>query len=561
MQKRSRSWRSAIFWVFPILFLIGFYFYPLAKVVERTVGISGALQQISQSDINLGLRALGFSFYQAALSTVLTLILGLPSAYLFGRFKFRGRQGLRLLTTLPFILPTVVVAAGFNALVGPKGWINLLFMRWFDLPQPPIQIFGTFSAILLAHVFYNTSVIVRVVGTAWERLNVDLENAGRMLSASPWRIFRRITFPLLLPSIISGALLVFLFNFTSFGVILLMGGARYSTVEVEIYIQTLQFLNLKVAGLLASLQLTFSMAFTWLSQRIDQDATIPIMPVTGEEGLASPDTWKKRMFVTGMIAVVVVFFGFPLLALLLRSLTLTVSTPAGDQIFLTLEHYRQIFINERDALFFVPPFAALRNSVLYALFSTMISMLVGILIAVNGAKNKVTGGLLNALVMLPLGTSAVTLGLGYLLAFSSSRAFIAIYPILIPLAHALIALPFTVRILQPAINAIPQSQHEAAIMLGVPENKLWWKLDLPMMRKPLATAAIYAFAISLGEFGATTFLARPELPTMPVAIFRYLGLPGAENYGKALAMAALLLLICTGGFILIEKLQKSNEVN
>ena len=157
--------------------------------------------------------------------------------------------------------------------------------------------------------------------------------------------------------------------------------------------------------------------------------------------------------------------------------------------------------------------------------------------------------------MLPLGTSAVTLGLGYLIAFSGSRAMVAFFPVLIPIAHALIALPFVVRILKPALKAIPSSQHDAAIMLGIPHNRLWWKLDLPIIKKPLATAAIYAFAISLGEFGATAFLSRPEIPTLPIAIFRYLGLPGGENYGKALAMAVILLFACTLGFIIIENLQ------
>ena len=123
------------------------------------------------------------------------------------------------------------------------------------------------------------------------------------------------------------------------------------------------------------------------------------------------------------------------------------------------------------------------------------------------------------------------------------------------MAHALIALPFVIRIIQPVIDSIPKNLHEAAMTLGVPERQLWKYIDLPLIKKSLATAAIYAFAISLGEFGATSFLTRPEYPTLPIAIFRYLNLPGGENYGKAMAMAAILLIICGGGFFMIEHLQ------
>jgi len=190
-------------------------------------------------------KAIGFTFYQASISTFITLLVGFPLAYFFARFSFPGRRFLRILATLPFILPTVVVAAGFNALIGPRGWINLVLMDIFKFPMPPISILNSVPAIILAHVFYNTSIVIRVVGSAWEQLDLNLEKAAKMLGANRWKVFSRVSMPLLLPSILSAAVLVFLFDFTSFGVILLMGGARFTTIEVEIYIQTMQFLNLR----------------------------------------------------------------------------------------------------------------------------------------------------------------------------------------------------------------------------------------------------------------------------------------------------------------------------
>ena len=552
----KRNWVSIVFWTVPVLFLLAFYFYPLLQVASRSIVQTGAWSEFTASNLRVAWRSIYFSFWQAALSTLVTACLGIPAAYLFGRFKFPGRNVLRVASTLPFILPTVVVAAAFNALLGNTGWINLILMRIFSLPQPPIQIFGTLSAIILAHMFYNTSIFIRVVGTAWERLDPNIEDASRMLLSSPWQTFTRVTFPLLVPSIISSMLLVFLFDFTSFGVILLMGGVRFATMEVEIYIQTTQFLNLKIAGFLAMIQLIFSITITYFGKRLDGASFAPIMPVTSEKGLQDPQTPLKKVFVIIMVLLLVVLMIFPLAALVFRSFMVQQTSGSAGTFYFSLANFQRIFINERDALFFVPPFIALRNSALYAFAAMLIALVIGVFIVVGSGWSRSIRLVMDTMVMLPLGTSAVTLGLGYLLAFSASRAMVVLYPFLIPIAHSLIALPFVVRIIQPAINAIPTNQHEAAVMLGIPPDKLWWKLDLPIIQKPLITAAIYAFAISLGEFGATTFLARPEIPTLPIAIFRYFGLPGQENYGKALAMSVILMGACAAGFIIIENLQK-----
>jgi len=426
------------------------------------------------------------------------------------------------------------------------------------ISTPPIKLLNSLPAILIAHVFYNTSIVIRVVGTAWEQLDQKIENAARVLGATPNNVFWKITLPLLLPSVLSAAILVFLFDFTSFGVILMMGGAAFTTIEVEIYIQTMQFLNLKMAGILSLIQLIFSMLLTFLSLRFSGDKNVPIIPMIEGEGLRKPESFLEKSFVFLLSMILVVLLVSPTAALLLRSiLSITTSNSTGELANwkLTFENYRGLFINERHSYFFVPPITALRNSVLYAVVSMTAALIIGTMISVSSSKDGQSNKYLSFLVMLPLGTSAVTLGLGYLSAFSSVPNSIRWFPVIIPMAHALIALPFVIRIIQPVINSIPKNLHEAAMTLGVPERQLWKHVDLPLIKKSLATAAIYAFAISLGEFGATSFLARPEYPTLPIAIFRYLNLPGGENYGKAMAMAAILLVICGGGFFIIEHLQ------
>jgi ABC-type Fe3+ transport system permease subunit len=142
-------------------------------------------------------RPLSFTIRPGKLSTLLTLIIGLPGAWLFAHYTFPGKRTLKILTTLPFILPTVVVAAGFNALLGPRGWVNLGLMALLNLETPPIQFLNTFGAILVAHVFYNTTIIIRVVSNAWSQQNIRLKHAAQVLGASPLRTFREVTLPLL----------------------------------------------------------------------------------------------------------------------------------------------------------------------------------------------------------------------------------------------------------------------------------------------------------------------------------------------------------------------------
>jgi thiamine transport system permease protein len=530
----------------------------MVGIFWRTFGTSGnGLSDYQVNWIITG-KAIGFTFLQAVASTFFTLLIGLPASLLFGRFSFSGKNVLRIFSTLPFILPTVVVAAGFNALIGPNGWINLALMNILQSSTPPIQLLNSVPAIIIAHVFYNTSIVIRVVGNAWEQLDRKIENGARMLGASPWNVFMNVTFPLLVPAILSAAILVFLFDFTSFGVILMMGGAKYTTLEVEIYIQTMQFLNLRMAGILSLIQLAFSMLLTFLSLHINKGEQVPIVPVIAGEGLKKPTRMIEKIFVTSTVFALMIFLVSPTAALLLRSV-LTFSGNASLNGFqnnhLTLDHFLGLSINDRQSLFFVPPIAAVKNSILYAAASMTISVLLGSIISFGNSRNGRSRRWLDLLIMLPLGTSAVTLGLGYLTVFSSSPRSIRWYPVLIPIAHAIISLPFVIRIIQPAVQAIPKNLHDAAITLGVPKNKLWREIDLPLIKGPLISAAIYAFAISLGEFGATSFLSRPEYPTMPLAIYRYLNLPGAENYGRAMAMAAILLLICGIGFAVIERLQ------
>jgi len=548
------SWRVLALWLLPLLFLAVFFVSPLISVFK--LAGEAAVEAGPQAGL-LGkiARPLGFTIYQAALSTLVTVAVGLPAAYIFGRYNFTGKGLLRVLTTLPFILPTVVVAAAFNALIGPRGWINLLLMSLFDLAVPPLQMLNSLPAIILAHVFYNTTIIIRVVGSAWSQLDPRVEQASRVLGATPLRTLVEVTLPLLRPAIFAAGLLVFLFDFTSFGVILLLGGPQFATLEVEIYIQALHMLNLPLAGLLSAVQLLGSLLLTTAYSRVSQKMNVPLAPRLQGEGMRRLRGWREKLLVGFSITMLAGLLILPLAALGARSVVrLEADRGARGEVQtgLTLDYYRELFVNRRQSLFYVPPIEAARNSLAYAGTTVLISLTLGLLASSALASNARINRLLDPLLMLPLGTSAVTLGLGFIVVFNIPPFDPASFPLLVPLAHSLVALPFVVRTLLPALKSIPTSLRQAAAVLGASPVRVWWEVDLPIVARAALVSAVFAFTVSLGEFGATSFLARPETPTLPVAIYRFIGQPGALNYGQALAMSTLLMVICGLGILLIE---------
>ncbi|HEU0292631.1 MAG TPA: iron ABC transporter permease [Anaerolineales bacterium] len=531
----------------PLAFLTIFFVLPLSKILAITFSPS----TLTLENLRSTQHVVFFTFFQAALSTLLTLLLGFPSAVLFARYDFPGKSLLRALTAIPFMLPTVVVAAGFNALLGPRGLIHLLF------PLSSFVFLGTLAAILLAHIFYNTTIIIRVVGAALSGLDPKLEQTARSLGADSSRVWWNVSLPLLRPSILASSLLVFLFDFTSFGVILLLGGARFATLEVEIYTQATKFLNLPLATLLSVIQLVCTLIFAILYARLSARLTTQLAPRSTESNLRKPRTLRDRIFVTALGLLLVFFFLLPLSSLPLRSF-FRLEADRGQreeiQYGFTTDYYQELFINRRGSVFYVPPIQATVNSLVYASATVILSILLGFPAALALARPGWLEKILDPLILLPLGSSAVMLGLGFIITFGGWLTS----PLLVPFAHTLVAFPFVVRTLQPAIASIPDRLRQAASSLGASPFEVWKTIDFPILRRAMLVAATFAFTISIGEFGATLLIARPEYPTIPVAIERFLSQPGGLNYGQAMAMATILMTLTLISILLIEKLRLPN---
>jgi thiamine transport system permease protein len=552
MQKNKNT-QQFLLWLLPLSFLVVFYFYPLGSILKLSFSrlegaiLPGFLDAFKSPTLQ---RALSFTVLQAALSTALTLIIGLPGAYLFGKYQFKGKNILRALTGVPFVMPTLVVAAGFYALMGPNGWINQAVMKIAQLEVPPLQFVNTFTAILTAHVFYNTTIVLRIVGDYWSRLDPDLVNAARVLGANRWQTLREIILPVLMPAVTAAALLVFIFDFTSFGVILVLGGPQFATLEVEIYYQTISLFNLPLAATLSILQVGFTLVLTILYTRLSSRINQPIRLSSRRQTQRPLKYAKGRGVSLLLIGLLLVFQISPLAALIAKSLTLSGNAGNG----LSLIYFRTLSQNPRESLFYVPPTTALGVSLTYGLITIVLALLLGLPAAIALSKKNLShlDRILDPVLMLPLGTSAVTLGLGFLVALDQPPLNLRTSPLLIPIAHTLVAFPFVVRSLVPALTSIQPQLRQAAAVLGASPAQILREIDFPLIGRALLVAASFAFTISIGEFGATALITRPEYPTVPVVIYRLLSRPGGLNYGQAMALSTILMLATLGGMLIME---------
>ncbi|HEX7594431.1 MAG TPA: iron ABC transporter permease [Anaerolineae bacterium] len=529
--------------ILPILFLAAFYFYPLVAILQTSFAGTGASGFAELLGDNYYLRVLGFTIAQAALSTLLTLVVALPAAYIFARFDFRGASLMRALTTIPFLMPTIVVATAFSALLGPRGSVNLALMQVFQLDSPPIQILNTVWIILLAHTFYNFTIVLRIVGGFWANLDPQIENAARVLGANRVRTLVEITLPLLAPAIIAAALLVFIFDFTSFGVVLILGGPRLATLEVEIYRQTVNLFDLPLAAALSLVQLvcTFGLmlVYTRLQARLAQPLRLQPRTLTQRK----PHGARENIFVWGYLAAMLGFLMTPLISV------------AAASFEDGLGHYAALFVNARGSISFVPPIEAVRNSLFFAGVTVFLAVGLGLIAAYAIASPNRAARFLDPLFMLPLGTSAVTLGFGFILALDQPPLNLRTSIWLVPIAHTLVAFPFVVRSLLPMLRSIQPRLREAAQMLGASPWRVWREIDLPMVARAVVIGAVFAFTVSIGEFGATALVARPELPTIPIAIYRFLGQPGIANFGQALALSTILMVVSALAIVAMERVR------
>ncbi|GAB5603183.1 ABC transporter permease subunit [Thermus sp. FJN-A] len=482
---------------FPVLLFLAFaLFYPLGRILA--LGVGEGLARALTNPYYWG-RYL-WSLEYGLLSALLTLLLALPLAFLFRR-RFPMREALLALSLLPFVLPTPVVALGFLALLGPRGALG-------------VDLYGTKTLLLLAAVFYNLGLALRILLPVAVRLEGPVR-AARVLGATPWRALLRVGLPLLLPALASAGLLVFLYAFSAFGVPLLLGGPRYATLEVEVYTLLAYRLAFPEASALMLLQMATLGLAVLLYLRF---RPYPLPP--GELLPAPSWAWSA-----GLAAFFLLLFA-PLWALFLRADPSALASAWATEDFTPLS-------------------LALWNSLRFTALALLLALPLGVAYATAARGSR----LLDLLGLFPLMVSPVAVGLGYLLAYPAWRGSL---PLLLT-AYALLAYPLLARALLPALKSLSPSLIQAARVLGATPLRAFFRVELPLVWPALRSGLALALAAILGEFGASLVLWRPEWTTLTLGIYERLGRPGEVPFREALAMAASLALLSGLLFYLLDR--------
>ena len=541
MTRVARAAGPVALWVVPALFVVVLFAWPVIALVRRAVTIArdsgvGLIELLDRTDA-LGL--LGVTLGQAAASTVLALVAAAPIAWLFARVRGTTAVVLAVVVTVPFVLPTVVVGVAFRSLLsGPLAFLHIES----GLP-----------AVLAAHMFINIAVVVRVVGAAWRNLDPRLLEAARSLGAGRIRATMTVVVPRLVPATASAAALIFLFCSTSFGVVIILGAGELRTLETEIYTQAIGYFRIPEAVALSMLQIVVVMAALLLTRVFADPAS------RGSGGGARRAERNRRVaggrwtrpavWVVG--AWTAVLLVGPVLVLMVRSVR---PVARGDW---TLAGYRAL----AEPVNGVTPLESLRYSLVTATAATAIALVVGTLAAVALHRaHGVVGAIGSAVSLIPLGISAVTLGFGYLIVLASLPYEIAASPAVIPLVQALIAIPVVIRIMMPALESVPVRLRHAAATLGATPFRVFATVDLPIVGRSMGAAGGFAFVMALGEFGATSFLARADATTLPVLIGSALNRPGAENLATAMAASVVLVIATVVAVVVVEAFRPGSEV-
>lgn len=510
--------------IVPAAALIVFYVWPFLVLMFEAVDIASIRSTLERGRT---WQILWFTTWQAVASTAITIVLGLAPAWAVARFDFPGRRMLVSVLTAIFVMPTVVMGAAFLALF-------------------PDSIDRTVWAVLAAHVVFNLAVVIRTVGAIWEHLPPDMEHAAAVLGASPIRVFREITLPLIRPAVTAAASIVFLFTFTSFGVIRILAAPGTRTIEVEVWRRATQLGEIGEAAVLALIQLAVLGAVAVWSTIAQRRHSRPL----DLQPLSTPrrprHRWQKRA--VAVIAVTTAAMAVvPLAALLVKS----VSSPNGW----TFEAWRTLGSAEiRPGISLgIDPAGSIVNSIRTAAWATSFAVVIGALASLAIAAAGRAGRFLDAGLMLPLGTSAVTIGFGMLITFDTDPYDWRASWWLVPVGHALVATPFVVRTTLGVLRSVDPELTNAAATLGASPITAWREIIVPHLWRPLAVAAALAAAISLGEFGATSFLSRSGGETLPIVIERLLGRTGSLLQAKGYALAALLAAITVAIVLLVDR--------
>lgn len=530
-----------------IILLIPLFFIPVISVLSRaflTETGNFSLENFRSLLVSPYVwRIVWFTIFQASLSTLLSLFIGLPGAYLLSQYRFRGRFLLRAVCSIPFVLPAIIVVLGFVVFYGNNGFINHLLKALFNLNKPPLQLLYSFKAIIIAHSFYNFPIVLTIVSGYWEQVTDNSELTAYTLGASRSKTFFSVTLPKLYPAILSVASLIFLFCFTSFVIILVLGGGpQFTTIEVEIYREARVSIDLQSGAGLALISLFFSSLILALHIRIQRSMKGGVIVQSTKAILTPamavrPGRAAKVLFSLYTVGALL-FTLAPLAAIMVRSFQSQL-TRSGGTVF-TLKWYAQLFGLQAGPVLALAP-QAFSNSFLLASGAIVLAVpaALGLSYLARDLLSR-RGYFAELLFMLPLAVSSIILGLGYFI-LTQYTDNLVLKRLMLVAVHAILTMPFMLRALIPVFQHMGNSTTSAALLLGARPAKVFFSIELPYLKHAIISGAIFAAAISLGEVNATLMFAGESMITIPILLYRLIG---SYNFYAACAVGTLLMLLC-----------------
>ncbi|MCB1283561.1 MAG: ABC transporter permease subunit [Microthrixaceae bacterium] len=539
------TWRRAVLGVGAVLWALA-YGWPLVAVMGRSItGVAGreglGLATWSVLWDERTLRLFAITFAQSAASVVVVMALGVPMGWALARLSFRGSSVVSAVVMVPFVLPTLTVASAVLAVVG-------------GLPDADG---ARFALVVVAHVCLNLGLMVRAVAAAVAAVPASIEDSARSLGHRPLRAVRATTLRMIAPQIADAALLVAMFCLTSFGVIVGLGSARVSTVEVEVWFLSTRSLDLASAAVLVVAQLAIVLAIVALQARVGAQRRTRVGMGVGAVRRRPVRGRGDRSLAAFTVLATAVFAGGPPLALVLRSLHTARGWGLGNYraLFGAGQHRPDRSIPALATTILGPGDAggAISASVLGAVLGAVLALALAAPLVVSAGRDDSVGRFVDRLLIVPMSISAATLGLGFLLAYSGAWIDLRGTWIAVPLVQAATAAPIAARLLLGGVRSVDRQPFEAAAVLGAGRLRRGLRIGVPLLGRPVAVAAGFAFAMAIGEFGATVFLARPDRPTIPILISRLLGRAGTGNFGAAMALSCVLAAIVIGAVALVDR--------
>lgn len=511
------AYRSTSKWlaVLPVAVMMLFVVVPMLNIFKVSLNFESFAIITTKTTRNV----IWFTTWQAIISTILVLFLATPIAAVLANFSFFGRRTLISLISVPFILPTVVVGVAFLELL-------------------PTTIHRSALAVIIAHIYFNFGLVVRIISTRWQQINPFLDDAARTLGASRTRLFLTVTLPLLKGSLQSAGLLVFLMCFTSYGVVRILGGPARSTIETEIYFRAMQLGDVSGALVLSILQLIVVVVLILLITQFSTPKSTELGQMIYSR-IRKPHTSDQKILIALVAFTSALVVITPLIGVVRRSILV------GQDVNFSI--WQSVF---KDAQIF----KSLTTSVKYAAFTIVVSTTIGLFGACAIIYGSTRYKFLNLLTALPVVVSAVTLGLGIIITFDVNPIDWRGSWLMMPIAHCLVAIPIVMRIISPTIRDLPNGLRDASQTLGARTWQVWRTIDFQIIKPTLVTAAAVACAVSLGEFGASSFLVRRNNETLPLIIARLLGRPGEIIQAQAYAIATLLIVVCVAIIGLVDHL-------